>query len=102
VAEEEALVERKRHKVKLAGLDMVAYRNRVHKVLLDIIEESETLQKIKAGKPVPESDLEALCSLVLTQDPSLDLHDLVDYFPETAGHLPHGTLKIYTPHGRET
>jgi type I restriction enzyme R subunit len=36
---------------------------------------------------VQESDLEALCSLVLTQDPSLDLHDLVDYFPETAGHL---------------
>jgi type I restriction enzyme, R subunit len=87
VAEEEALVERKRHRVKLAGLDMVAYRNRVHRVLLDIFDESETLQKIKAGKPVLEADLEALCSLVLTQDPSLDLHDLVDYFPETAGHL---------------
>jgi hypothetical protein len=38
IAEEESLVERKRHKVKLAGLDMVAYRNRVHKVLLDIID----------------------------------------------------------------
>jgi type I restriction enzyme R subunit len=87
VAEEESLVERKRHKVKLAGLDMVAYRNRVHKVLLDIMDESETLQKIKSGQAVAESDLEALCSLVLTQDPSLDLHDLMDYFPETAGHL---------------
>jgi type I restriction enzyme, R subunit len=66
---------------------MVAYRNRVHKVLLDIFDDSETLQKIKSGQVVAESDLEALCSLVLTQDPNLDLHDLVDYFPETAGHL---------------
>jgi type I restriction enzyme R subunit len=87
VKEDEALVERKRHKVKLAGLDMVAYRNRVHNVLLDIIEDSATLQKIKAGQQVTEADLEALCSLVLTQEPGLDLHDLVDYYPETAGHL---------------
>jgi type I restriction enzyme R subunit len=87
IAEEESLVERKRHKVKLAGLDMVAYRNRVHHVLQDIIDENVTLQKIKAGKPVEPSELEALCSLVLTLDASLDLHDLTEYFPETAGHL---------------
>jgi type I restriction enzyme R subunit len=87
IAEEPSLVERKRHKVKLAGLDMVAYRNRVHHVLQDIIDENSTLQKIKAGQPVEPSELEALCSLVLTLDSSLDLHDLLDYFPETAGHL---------------
>jgi len=87
VAEEESLVERKRHKVKLAGLDMVAYRNRVHQVLLDIIDGNETFQKIKAGQPVQGSELEALCSLVLTQDPSLDLHYLIDYFPEAARRL---------------
>ncbi len=87
IAEEPSLVERKRHKVKLAGLDMVAYRNRVHHILQDIIDENPTLQKIKAGQPVEASELETLCSLVLTLDSSLDLHDLVDYFPETAGHL---------------
>jgi type I restriction enzyme R subunit len=87
IAEDSSLVERKRHKVKLAGLDMVAYRNRVHHVLQDIIDENSTLQKIKAGQPVEPSELEALCSLVLTLDSSLDLHDLLDYFPETAGHL---------------
>src|SRR5690606_20844606 len=52
VTEDEALIERKRHRVKLEGLDMVAYRNRVHKVLMDLFEGSETLQKIKAGQPV--------------------------------------------------
>lgn len=87
VPEEASLVERKRHKVKLAGLDMVAYRNRVHHVLQDIIDENLTLQKIKAGQAVEPSELETLCSLVLTLDSSLDLHDLLDYFPETAGHL---------------
>lgn len=87
VAEADALVERKRHKVKLAGLDMVAYRNRVHHVLQDIIDENPTLQKIKAGQPVELPELESLCSLVLTLDASLDLRDLIDYFPETAGHL---------------
>lgn len=83
VTEDEALIERKRHKVKLEGLEMVAYRNRVQKVLLDIFDSNETLQKIKAGKPVDEEDVEALCSLVLTQEPGLDLHDLADYYPQT-------------------
>jgi type I restriction enzyme R subunit len=82
IAEDEALIERKRHKVKLDGLDMVAYRNRVQKVLLDIFDSNETLQKIKSGQPVDESDLEALCSLILTQEPGLDLHDLTDYYPQ--------------------
>jgi type I restriction enzyme R subunit len=87
VAEEPALVERVRHKVKLAGLDMVAYRIRVHHLLNGIIDQNPTLQRIKAGEPVEPSELEALCSLVLTLDSSLDLHDLTEYFPETAGHL---------------
>jgi len=82
VQEDEALVERRRHKVKLDGLDMVAYRNRVQNVLLGVIDRSETLQKIRAGQPVTEQDLSDLCSLVLTQEPGLDLHDLTDYFPQ--------------------
>jgi type I restriction enzyme R subunit len=85
--ESESLVERKRHRVKLAGLDMIAYRNRVHHVLQEIIDANPTLQKIQAGQPVDEWELEALCSLVLTFDSGLDLHDLEEYFPETAGHL---------------
>jgi type I restriction enzyme R subunit len=87
VAEESSLIERKRRKVKLAGLDMVAYRNRVQRVLQDIIDANPTLQKIKAGQAVEATELESLCSLVLTLDTSLDLHDLAEYYPETAGHL---------------
>lgn len=89
VKEDEAGIERKRHKVKLdklADLDMVAYRNRVNKVLQAIIDQNEVLQRIKRGETVSEKDLEELCSLVLTQEPGLDLHDLAEYFPQ-AGNL---------------
>ncbi len=88
IKEDESLVERKRHKVrldKLDDLDMVAYRNRVTNVLQSIIDKSETLQKIKLGEPVSQTDLDELCSLVLTQEPGLDLHDLEEYFPQAGG-----------------
>jgi len=94
VAEDAALVQRRRHRVQLTGLDMVAYRNRVHRVLQDIIDENAILQKIKAGVPVEPAELESLCSLVLTLDAGLDLHDLTDYFPETAGHLDQAIRSI--------
>lgn len=83
IREDEADVERKKHKVrsnKLDDLDMAAYRNRVNNVLQAIIDQNETLRKIRIGQPVTENDLEALCSLVLIQEPGLDLHDLMDYF----------------------
>jgi hypothetical protein len=52
-----------------------AHRNRVTNALQAIIDESETLQKIKVGQPVSEKDIEDLCSLVLTQEPGLDLRN---------------------------
>lgn len=87
VHEDPALYERKTHKVKLDGLEQLAYRNRVLKVLTDLFDSNDTLQKIKAGQPVTESDLKSLVSLVLTQDPQLDLRELEEYYPQTAGHL---------------
>lgn len=85
VKEDESQIERKRHKVRLDrldGLEMAAYRNRVNNVLQAIIDHSDTLQKIKQGQPVSEKDLDDLCSLVLTQEPGLDLHELAEYYPQ--------------------
>lgn len=85
VAEDESQIERKRHKIrldKLDHLDMVAYRNRVNNVLQKIIDQNETLSKIRLGQAVSMKDLEDLCSLVLTQEPGLDLHDLMEYFEQ--------------------
>ncbi len=85
VKENEADVERKKYKVRLDNLDdldMAAYRNRVNNVLQAIIDQSDTLRKIRLGQPVTENDLEDLCSLVLIQEPGLDLHNLMDYFKQ--------------------
>ena len=87
IQEDASLVERRQHVPKLEGLELVAYRNRVVKVLTGLFDQKETLQKIKTGEPVSEADLQALVSLVLTQDSSLDLTNLLDYYPQTAGHL---------------
>jgi len=80
-------VEYDKYPVKSTGMEMAEYKKRVEDVLQRLINESNTLQKIKAGKKVNESDLKELLSLVLTQHPDLDLEILNDFYPETAGHL---------------
>lgn len=87
VHEDGDLIESRVRKVRLDDLDKAAYRSRIQEALQNLFEESETLQRIKAGEPVAEADVLALTSLVLTQEPDLDLNDLLDYYPETAGHL---------------
>jgi hypothetical protein len=87
VSEDGSLIERKRRPAALDGLELVAYRNRVHKVLTGLFDTNDTRKCIKAGAPVSEADLADLCSLVFTQEPGLDLSDLMDYYPESAGHL---------------
>jgi type I restriction enzyme R subunit len=94
VPEDPALIERRRHIVKLEGLELVAYRNRVLRVLTNLFETNETLKRIKAGQPVGEGDLQALVSLVLTQEPDLDLNNLTEYYPETAGQLDRAIRSI--------
>ncbi|MFV1966604.1 MAG: DEAD/DEAH box helicase family protein [Pirellulaceae bacterium] len=87
IGEEDDLIERQDYKPRLEGLELAAYRRRVESVLKELFEQNETLRHIKDGDPVSDDDLRSLCSLVLTQDPDLDLQDLLDYYPETAGHL---------------
>ena len=87
VTEDESLVERKKHVPKLEGLDLLAYRDRVQRVLTELINASPTLQKIKAGHPVTQDELNEITSLVLAQEPDLNLADLAEYFPDTAGDL---------------
>jgi type I restriction enzyme R subunit len=87
VSEDQSLVERQSYEPALEGLELVAYTNRVQNALNRLFEENGTLQKIRQGKPVTEDDLQDLVSLVLTQEPGLDLSDLAEYYPKTAGQL---------------
>jgi type I restriction enzyme R subunit len=87
VREDPGAIQSRDHRPKLEGLEFVAYRQRVEGVLNELFAQNATLRRIKAGQPVSEADLKALVSLVLTQHPDLDLSDLTEYYPETAGHL---------------
>lgn len=87
VKEDESLIQRRHYKPKLQGLELAEYRRHVEQALHGLFDSNETLKRIKAGQPVSQDDLRALVSLVLTQNPDLDLTDLTDYYPETAGHL---------------
>ena len=87
VKEDESLIERKKYLPKLEGLELVAYRDRVQRALAHLIDTSPALQKIKAGQPVGEGELNEIAALVLAQEPGLDLSDLTEYYPETAGNL---------------
>jgi len=87
IAEDASKIERKRETPQLPGFAFVAYRNRVLSVLTGLFESNPTLARIRAGEPVAAADVDALVSLVLVQDPTLNLADLTDYYPATAGHL---------------
>ena len=72
---------------RLKFSDMPGYRKQVQAALLKIFDENPILQKIKAGEPVSDTDLKALTSLVLTQNPDVDQEILREFFEETAGPL---------------
>ncbi len=69
------------------SIDLAAYCRRVEEALATLFDTNPTLRKIRAGEPVGEDDLQALVSLVLTQNPDVDLGLLGEFYPETAGHL---------------
>lgn len=87
VTEDESLVERRQYRPKLAGLELIEYRSRVQSVLTQLIDTTPPLQKIKAGQPVSKEELDKITAIVLAQEPDLDLTDLLEYYPETAGNL---------------
>ena len=75
------------HHVKLAGLDLAAYRSRVESILRDLFEQSAALKNIRAGLPVAEGDLDQLVQDVLLQDPDLHLEELLNHYPNKAQNL---------------
>lgn len=68
----------------LPEVEMRLYKERVEEVLEQLFDKDPTLAKIRVGEPVSEADLNALVSLVLTQNSDVDLKLLKEFFPETA------------------
>lgn len=68
----------------LHSVDMMAYRKRVEEVLIQLFATNATLQKIKRAELVSSQDLDALSSLVLLQNPDIDLNILKQFYEKTA------------------
>ncbi len=87
ITEDASKIEFSRHIPKLEGIELVAYRQRVERVLTGLFDVNPTLRKIRRSEAVSESDLNTLVSLVLTQHPDVNLAWLTEFYPETAGDL---------------
>ncbi len=68
---------------RLEGLDLLEYRRRVESVLKQRFAEHSVLQRIRAGKPVQEAELEELVRLVLQVDDKANVKHLAGRDPET-------------------
>jgi len=65
-------------------VDMELYRQQVEETLEKLFDTSPVLQKIRRGEPVSQRDLESLVSLVLTQNPDVNLELLREFYPDSA------------------
>lgn len=68
---------------RFEGLDLVEYQRRVGSVLSTHFAENPILQRIRAGKPVREDELDELARLVLQVDDRANVKQLVGHDPET-------------------
>jgi len=68
---------------KLEGLELVEYRARVERVLREHFANDPTLQRIRAGTAVQESELEELARLVLQIDDKANVKTLAGHDPDT-------------------
>jgi type I restriction enzyme R subunit len=87
VSEEIDGVRTEQRKTGITSIDLAAYRKRVEEALEKLFDTNPTLQKIREGEPVSEDDLQALVSLVLTENPDVDLDLLREFYPDLADHL---------------
>lgn len=67
--------------------ELLEYRRRVVEILQQLVSNNLTLQKIRRGLAVTESDLTTLSSLILERVPGLKLEELEELFPGTAKQL---------------
>jgi type I restriction enzyme R subunit len=84
VTEDETLVQTGRRSASLHTVDMAAYKNMVEGELRKHFDTNPTLVKIRNGEPVTAEDLNAIISLVLTQNPDVGREALEEFFATTA------------------
>jgi type I restriction enzyme R subunit len=87
ITEDENQIHEADRLTKIVSIDYQIYRQEVEKTLTPLFETDIVLKKIRNGEPVTEADLAQLSSLVHTQNPSVDLNTLKEFFPESTATL---------------
>ena len=75
-------VEFAQRKANITANDLAAYRKRVEETLTPLFETNPTLQKIRAGEPVTDADLNALNALIHLERPDVDLNILLEFYQD--------------------
>jgi type I restriction enzyme R subunit len=73
-------VQLQRRRTRIAEIDLAAYKANVLQALEGLFDTDPTLKKIRRGEPVAETELRALISLTLTQNPGVDLSLLKEFY----------------------
>ena len=94
ITEESADLQFNRRSASLKSVDMKAYQHIVESELKKHFETNPTLQKIRVGDPVSQSDLQALVSVILTQSPNASREVLAEFFSATAEPLQFAIREI--------
>lgn len=84
VTESLAGVQTSRRATNLKTVDTQAYQQVVEGELKRHFDTNVTLQRIRAGEPVSETDIRALVSLILVQSPDASRDVLAEFFADTA------------------
>jgi type I restriction enzyme R subunit len=84
IKEDRAEYEVNRRSASFKSIDMKAYEQQVEEALAQVMDSSPTLKKIRQGQPVTEADLNSLTSLVLTQNPDVNLTVLQEFYADSA------------------
>lgn len=81
-------LETREHEVTITGTDdAILYRRRLKNILDTMVADSPTLQKIRKGEHLDESELQSLTSTILVNHPGVSLDILNDFYGRTADQL---------------
>lgn len=81
-------IEVNEREVQIAGAnEAMIYRRRLKDILDGMLAANPTLQKIRQGQPIAESELKTLTSTILTSHPGVSLEVLNEFYGRTADQL---------------
>jgi len=87
IAEDAAEYQVEVRKTNIRSVDATIYRQSVEAALRPLFDSNPVLQKIRDGLPVSDAELDQLNSLIHTNNPSVDLHVLREFYADTAAPL---------------